>query len=169
MVQNIILTLMRNPNVKMHGPEHHFLVPAVLLAAYYNSKNEYGMKATKLRMAKKRTSNVLGGFCGFYGDCGAAVGTGIFVSMVTDATPLSVAEWKLANLVTAKSLLTIAEHGGPRCCKRNTYLALIQTVEFLREKFDVTLDDKEGLECEFYDLNNECLRQSCPFFPQVAV
>ncbi|GAG20280.1 unnamed protein product, partial [marine sediment metagenome] len=30
------LTLMRNPAVKMHGPEHHFLVPAVLLSAYYN-------------------------------------------------------------------------------------------------------------------------------------
>jgi len=32
------LVLMRNPAVKMHGPEHHFLVPAVLLSAYYNLK-----------------------------------------------------------------------------------------------------------------------------------
>ena len=165
----LALTLMRNPNVKMHGPEHHFLVPAVLLAAYYNNKKEYGTKATKLRMAKKRASNVLGGFCGFYGDCGAAVGTGIFVSLVTGATPVSVAEWKLANLATAKSLLTIAEHGGPRCCKRNTYLALMQAVEFLKEKFGVALEVKKGLECEFFDLNTECLRQSCPFYPQDTV
>ena len=165
----LALTLMRNPNVKMHGPEHHFLVPAVLLATYYNNKKEYGTKATKLRMAKKRASNVLGGFCGFYGDCGAAVGTGIFVSLVTGATPVSVAEWKLANLATAKSLLTIAEHGGPRCCKRNTYLALMQAVEFLKEKFGVTLETKECLECEFFDLNNECLRERCPFYPQDAV
>lgn len=162
----LALTLMRNANVKMHGPEHHFLVSAVLLAAYYNRKREYGKKPTKLRMAKKRASNVLGGFCGFYGDCGAAVGTGIFVSLITDATPLSVAEWKLANLVTAKSLLTIAEHGGPRCCKRNTYLALMETVEFLKETLDVTLEVNEGYECEFHDLNSECLRQSCPFYPQ---
>ncbi|MGR4064590.1 MAG: DUF5714 domain-containing protein, partial [Vulcanimicrobiaceae bacterium] len=28
------ITLMQNPVVNMHGPEHHFLVPAVLLAAY---------------------------------------------------------------------------------------------------------------------------------------
>ncbi|HSQ53384.1 MAG TPA: DUF5714 domain-containing protein [Acidobacteriota bacterium] len=162
-------TLMRNHNVKMHGPEHHYLVPAVLLAAYYNSKKDYGIKVTKLRMAKKRASHILGGFCGFYGDCGAAVGTGIFVSLITDANPLSVAEWKLANLVTAKSLLTVAEHGGPRCCKRNTYLALMQTVEFLKENLGVTLKVRESHECEFFDLNSECLRQSCPFYPNSFV
>jgi hypothetical protein len=139
------------------------------LAAYYNSKKEYDTKATKLRMAKKRASRILGGFCGFYGDCGAAVGTGIFVSLITDATPVSVAEWKLANLVTAKSLLTVAEHGGPRCCKRNTYLALMQAVEFLKEKLGVSLKIREGHECEFSDLNSECLRESCPFYPQDVV
>lgn len=165
----LALTLMRNPSVKMHGPEHHYLVPAVLLVAYYNSKKEYGMKATKLRMAKKRASHILGGFCGFYGDCGAAVGTGIFVSLITDANPLSIAEWKLANLMTAKSLLTVAEHGGPRCCKRNTYLALMQAVEFLKEKLGVTLKVREDHECEFSNLNSECLRQSCPFYPKSYV
>ncbi|VUT25840.1 MAG: hypothetical protein MOIL_01256 [Candidatus Methanolliviera sp. GoM_oil] len=56
----------------------------------------------------------LGGFCGYHGDCGAAVGTGIFISLITDATPLSKHEWKLSNLMTAKSLLSIANHGGPR-------------------------------------------------------
>jgi hypothetical protein len=32
----IAITLMQNQVVNMHGPEHHFLVPAVLLAAYCN-------------------------------------------------------------------------------------------------------------------------------------
>ncbi len=165
----LALTLMRNPNVKMHGPEHHFLVPAVLLAAYYNIKKEYGMKTTKLRMAKKRALNVLGGFCGFYGNCGAAVGTGIFISLITDANPLSVAEWKLSNLVTARSLLTIAEHGGPRCCKRNTYLALMKAVEFLKEQLNFTVKIRSGHKCEFYGLNNECLQQNCPFHRQATL
>ena len=161
----LALTLMRNPKVKMHGPEHHFLVPAVLLAAYYNSKKDPDEKATKIRMAKKRSSQILGGFCGFYGDCGAAVGTGIFMSLITGATPLSVAEWRLANLVTAKSLLSVAEHGGPRCCKRNTYLALLEAVDFLKENLGVTLKINKKLECEFHDLNRECLGKSCPFHP----
>jgi hypothetical protein len=162
----LALTLMRNPRIKMHGPEHHFLVPAVLLAAYYNSKKEYGEKATKIRMAKKRASQILGGFCGFYGNCGAAVGTGIFVSLVTGATPLSVAEWKLANLVTAKSLLTIAEHGGPRCCKRTTFLAILEAADFAKENLGVDFKINKELKCEFYPLNKECLRQNCPFHPK---
>lgn len=161
----LALTLMRSPNVKMHGPEHHFLVPAVLLAAYYNIKKDYKEKATKIRMAKKRSSQILGGFCGFYGNCGAAVGTGIFVSLITDATPLSVTDWKLANLVTSKSLFTIAKHGGPRCCKRNTFLAILQASEFVKENFGVTFKLNKELKCEFYTLNNECLQQKCPFHP----
>ena len=32
------LHLMRHPKVKMHGPEHHFMIPAVLISAYYNHK-----------------------------------------------------------------------------------------------------------------------------------
>ena len=73
----------------MHGPEHHFLIPAVLLSAFYNVSGEPGEKEKKIKQARKRAENVLGGFCGFYGDCGAAVGTGIFVSVITGATPLS--------------------------------------------------------------------------------
>jgi hypothetical protein len=161
----LALVLMRNPNVKMHGPEHHFLVPAVLLAAYYNIKKDYKEKATKIRMAKKRAEQILGGFCGFYGDCGAAVGTGIFVSLITNATPLSVTDWKLANLATAKSLLTIAEHGGPRCCKRNTFLALLEATNFVKENFKVSFKLNKELNCEFYPLNNECLKQNCSFHP----
>jgi len=161
----LALTLMRNPKVKMHGPEHHFLVPACLLAAYYNIKKEYKEKATKIRMAKKRASQILGGFCGIYGDCGAAVGTGIFVSLVTNATPLSIADWKLANLVTAKSLYVIAQHGGPRCCKRTTFLAILEAANFVKEHFGVTFKLKKEIKCEFYPLNNECLKQNCPFYP----
>ncbi len=159
----LALTLMRNPNVKMHGPEHHFLVPATLLAAYYNIKKDYKEKATKIRMAKKRAEQILGGFRGFYGDCGAAVGTGIFVSLITDATPLSVTYWKLANLVTAKSLFSIANHGGPRCCKRNTFLALLKAADFVKENFGVSFKINKELKCEFYPLNNECLQEKCPF------
>jgi len=33
------------PSMKMHGPEHHFLVPAVLIAALYNHTKEPEQKA----------------------------------------------------------------------------------------------------------------------------
>jgi hypothetical protein len=161
----LALTLMHSPQVKMHGPEHHFLVPAVLLTAYYNTVNEPEKKANKIKIARQRAQAVLGGFCGFYGDCGAAVGTGIFISVITGATPLSTSEWRLSNLMTGKSLIEIANHGGPRCCKRNSFLALTQAVEFLKQNLNITLKTKPNLKCEFTDLNKECIGKNCPYNP----
>ena len=162
----IALILMRSPQVKMHGPEHHFLVPASLLAAYYNIKKNPNEKKTKIEDAKRRSAKILGGFCGFYGDCGAAVGTGIFISLITNSTPLSVEGWKLSNLMTAKSLLTIANHGGPRCCKRNTYLAIREAVNFVKLNLGTAMKTKKKILCEFSDLNKECLKQACPYYPK---
>jgi hypothetical protein len=161
----LALILMRSPRMNMHGPEHHFLVPAVLLAAYYNIQRDQKKKKLKIREARSRSSKVLGGFCGFYGDCGAAVGTGI-ISLITDSTPLSSREWKLSNLLTAKSLLTIADHGGPRCCKRNTFLAINEAVNFLKKNFGIRIQINPNIMCEFTDLNKECLKKKCPHYPR---
>jgi hypothetical protein len=158
------VALMKDPAVKMHGPEHHFLVPAVLLSAYYNKRKLKDKKKDKLAEARRRAEKVPGGFCGFYGDCGAAVGTGIFVSVLTGATPMSKKEWRLANQMTAKSLTKIAEHSGPRCCKRNTYLALQEAVAFLEENFGTKLETAWSKKCQFHELNEECLLEICPFF-----
>ena len=157
--------LMRNPEIKMHGPEHHFLVPAVLLSAYCNLSGFAGdEKKDKIRKARQRAENVLGGFCGFYGDCGAAVGTGIFLSVLTGATPLSTKEWRLGNLMTAKSLFSIANHGGPRCCKRNSFLAIIEAAGFVKEYFQVDMPIHRHPHCEFTSFNKECRTIECPFY-----
>jgi hypothetical protein len=159
------IMVMRNELIAMHGPEHHFLVPAVLLSAYYNVTDNQPIKEEKIKIAQKRAANVLGGFCGFYGDCGAAVGVGIFISVMTGATPLSINEWRLSNLATGRSLITIAENGGPRCCKRNTMLALQGAIEFVKEQFGVTLPVNGTIRCEFTGLNKQCIKEKCKFYP----
>jgi hypothetical protein len=158
------ITLMRDPRVKMHGPEHHFLVPAVLLSAYYNVTGETDKKEEKINLAQKRAISVLGGFCGYQGDCGAAVGVGIFVSVMTGSTPLSTNEWRLSNLATGRSLITIAEHGGPRCCKRNSFLAILEATKFVQENFKVALPTSIVIKCDFNHLNKECIKEKCPFY-----
>lgn len=158
---------MNQPSIKMHGSEHHFLVPAVLLAAYYNLTNDMQKKELTIKEAKQRSERILGGFCGFYGTFGAAVGTGIFVSLITNATPLSIAEWRLSNLMTAKSLLSIANHGGPRCCKRSTYLAINEAINFVKHHFQVIMKSKREIDCKFTTLNLECLKQKCPYYAEV--
>jgi hypothetical protein len=160
----LAISLMKKPQIKMHGPEHHFLVPAVILTAYYNTmKINDEKKQDSLKKARERAEKILGGFCGFYGDCGAAVGTGIMMSILTGSTPLSKQEWRLSNLITAKSLFTIANHGGPRCCKRNSFLAITEAVEFLKEHFETTMSINKDYKCEFSSLNKECLAEKCPF------
>jgi hypothetical protein len=163
------ITLMRNPAIAMHGPEHHFLVPAVLITAYYNAREMPELKAGKLRVASTRAGLVKGGFCGLLGDCGAAVGAGIFISIITGATPLSREEWQLTNLCTAEALREIAIHGGPRCCKRNLFLAVRSAVGFIRNHMDVTLPIAPEIRCEFFPLNTECRMTDCPFYPENAV
>ncbi len=155
--------LMSDPRVKMHGPEHHFLVPAVLITAYCN-KTSNKSKIEKLKTAKKRAAHILGGFCGFYGNCGAAVGTGIFISIITSATPMSMKSWSLANRSTAGALMTIAETGGPRCCKRSTYIALLDSVKFLRKNLSIKLESVPKIQCSYSKYNKECIKHACDFY-----
>jgi hypothetical protein len=158
------ITLMRHPAVAMHGPEHHFLVPAVLLSAYHQLEPEDDL-AVQLKQARKRAEGVRGGSCGFCGNCGAAVGTGIFVSLVTHSSPLSKLGWQLSNRMTAASLLAVAEHGGPRCCKRDTFLALQTAAAFAKDNFGLSFELTEPIQCSFSAWNKECLTTDCPFYP----
>ena len=156
--------LMRHPTVKLHGPEHHFLVPAVLLSAFCNARGDDASKAHLLVEARRRSDEVRGGFCGFQGACGAGVGVGIFVSLATGATPLAKEGWGLANGATARALTVIGKVGGPRCCKRTSWLALLSGIRFARERLGVRLKGR-GAACEWSHANAECLEEACPFHP----
>lgn len=157
------ITLMRHPSVRMHGPEHHFLVPAVLVSAYYNLIGKGEEKAERIAEAEARSAHVLGGFCGTHGSCGAAIGAGLFVSIVTDTTPLSRETWRLSNLVTSRALAIIAEHGGPRCCKRTSLLAILEAARFAEEHLGVRFEAAAEPVCEFSPMNKECIGKGCPF------
>ncbi|MCP4179867.1 MAG: SAM-dependent methyltransferase [bacterium] len=158
--------LMKNPAVKMHGPEHHFLIPAVLITAYYNFLKQPELKENKILKARTRAKKIPGGNCGFLGNCGAAVGTGIFMSLITGATPLSKQEWRVSNLMTAESLHRIAVSGGPRCCKRNTYIAILEAVKFINEHMKIRLVAPDIINCEYSDLNSECIGKECLFYTE---
>lgn len=158
--------LMKSPQVKMHGTEHHYLVPAVLLTAYYNGRQLPAEKKQKLHTARNRSTCVLGGFCGSHGTCGAAMGTGIFISLITNATPLSETPWMLSNMITSKSLLAVAKAGGPRCCKRDTYLTIAEAVTFLNEEMNVKIPLTEKIICGFSRNNRECLFYECSYYAE---
>lgn len=156
--------IMVHPEFKMHGPEHHYLVPAVLIAAYYNLQNQKELKMEKLTIARQRSEKVLGGFCGTHGNCGAGVGTGIFFSIITGTTPLSGKTWQQSNLLTGTCLVEIAKKGGPRCCKRDTFTAITHTVDFVRENLGISLPAGNNILCRFHNSNKQCLGNRCEYF-----
>ncbi|MCX7985499.1 MAG: DUF5714 domain-containing protein [Bacteroidales bacterium] len=160
----LAMSIMDSPAIKMHGPEHHFLVPAVLLTTYFNTIDKHNLLPEKIAIAEERAKAVLGGFCGFYGNCGAGVGTGIYMSIVTGATPLSIREWKLSNLMTANSLRMIAEAGGPRCCKRDTFIAILEAIDFTETHLNVKMQKSENIRCRYFDNNKQCLFSECMFY-----
>jgi len=159
----IALTLMRHPSVKMHGPEHHFLVPAALLAAWANATGAPSeRRAALVAEARRRSEPLLGGFCGVQGACGAGIGTGTFVALVTESTPVKGRERALSNRMTARALDAVSRTGGARCCKRDSLLSILAAARFSREELGVTLPAK-GQPCDFASQNLECIAGDCPF------
>ncbi|WP_227765523.1 DUF5714 domain-containing protein [Zhaonella formicivorans] len=156
--------LMAHPSFKMHGPEHHALVPAVLVTAYGNITGETG--ESHILEAIARGATIPGGMCGNFGACGAGIGAGVAMSVIAGATPLSTGSWGEANLMTAHVLKSIGEKGGPRCCKRCTWTALTAAMNFLEEKRGVHFDKTatEG-NCTHFQRNKQCQRSKCVFFP----
>ena len=155
--------IMRSPAVNMHGPEHHYLTAAVLLAAYKNAGGKTDFK-NDLNNLRQRAEKVPGGICGLWGSCGAGIASGIFISIITGADPFSSKEWSLANKMTSESLAAISENGGPRCCKRCTYISLLAAAEFVKRHFGIIMDVSRKIECEFSHRNNECRLSECLFF-----
>lgn len=138
------------------------MVGAALLTAYRNAGGRLALPDALSEMLQ-RGRQVPGGACGFWGACGAGISTGIFVSVALKATPLSGEAWGLANRMTARALEAIGRHGGPRCCKRDSFLAVTEAVRFVREHMGVQMTE-EPVHCTRSHLNNQCRREACPFF-----
>lgn len=150
------------PTCHMHGPEHHVIVGASLLTAYHNAGGALDLPKA-LDVMQERGRQVPGGICGFWGSCGAAVSSGIFVSIVTGATPLTEESWGLCNEMTSRTLASVAKIGGPRCCKRNGRLAILQGIAFAKEKLGVQMEHAP-VTCHYMQQNNQCLGSKCPFY-----
>ncbi|MBQ9409887.1 MAG: SAM-dependent methyltransferase [Clostridia bacterium] len=157
----IIEKMMNMPFCHMHGPEHHVMVGCALLTAYRNAGGEIDLD-TALDEMMNRGKSVPGGACGFWGACGAGISTGMFVSILSKATPLTKESWGLSNQMTAKALEAIRKIGGPRCCKRDSFLSILAAVDFVKEHFGIEMDRPE-IVCSHSAQNNQCIGIRCPF------
>ena len=157
----IVRRMMELPFCHMHGPGHHVMVGAALLTAYKNAGGTLDLEPA-LREMYDRGKAVPGGACGFWGACGAGVSTGQFLAIVTQSTPLAREPWGLSNRMTARALEAIGSAGGPRCCKRDSFLAILAAVDFVREHLGVVMERNMPV-CSYSPRNGQCIGRRCPF------
>ena len=157
----ILEKMMAMPFCHMHGPEHHVMVGSALLTAYKNAGGEIELQKA-LHEMYRRGKAVPGGACGFWGACGAGISAGQFMAIVTDSTPLAGRPWGLSNQMTAKALESIGKVGGPRCCKRDSYLSILAAIDFAAEHLNVHMEKSMPV-CTRSGQNNQCIGKRCPF------
>ena len=157
----ILRKMMDLPFRHMHGPEHHVMVGAALLTAYQNAGGQLDL-AKALQEMYSRGKAVPGGACGFWGACGAGISAGQFLAIATQSTPLAKEPWGLSNRMTALALDRIGTVGGPRCCKRDSFLAVLAAVDFVRTHLGVEMTRTVPV-CTYSAGNHQCLGDRCPF------
>ena len=145
----------------MHGPEHHIMVGSALLTAYKNAGGNIDLSAALLEMMNRGRS-VPGGACGFWGACGAGISSGMFISIISKSTPLANEPFALSHKMTSIALGKIGEIGGPRCCKRDSFLSILAAVDFVEEHFAIKME-KPKIICFYSSENNQCIGKRCPF------
>jgi MoaA/NifB/PqqE/SkfB family radical SAM enzyme/SAM-dependent methyltransferase len=150
----------------MHGPEHHALVPAVILATYRNLGGD--VTETDILTGIERGLAVPGGSCGFMGACGAAVGVGIAFSIILGANPLTPAPRQTVLRVLSEITGSLAEREAARCCRRECTLALREAARLSRDLLPVRLRAEALSPCDQYRGNAECIGTGCPLFKKVA-
>lgn len=161
----ILEQVMAHSAVPMHGPEHHSIVPGVIITAARNAG--YRCPDGAIDNALQRAIKVPAGWCGSYGVCGAAVGVGIAVSILTSATPLTGGPRSLALGATSFTLARMLDE-QPRCCKRAARLAVAAAVDYLAEHLGIQLPATRKTICTYISQNEECPRTRCPYYDSDA-
>jgi hypothetical protein len=158
----LLQKIRRHPALPMHGPEHHAMVPGIILAAFRNRGGAISRET--ILTGIERGSKVPGGVCGFWGNCGAAAGVGIAFSVMLGATPLTPVSRQQVQGITARVLARIAGIKGARCCQRETVTALKEAAVFSKELLPVSLLAESDIVCTQFEKNKECIRRQCPLW-----
>lgn len=149
--------------VPINGPEHHYMVPAIILAAYRNRGGD--VTTDMIHTAIKRGKQVSGGYCGFMGVCGAAIGVGIAFSIILEANPVTPIERKTVQTITQKVLAEISKMEAARCCQRDAWIALTTAATLSNQYLPIPLEADDALICRQQSKNRECAKELCPLWP----
>jgi len=160
---DIFKTIAAKDYIRIHGPEHHILDGVALLTAFYNAGGNLDL-ARALEELMKRGLAMPGATCGMWGVCGAVTSMGAALSIIDGTGPLTTDDtWGKHMQFTSKALSSLADIGGPRCCKRDAYLSFQEAIKYINDNYDVTLENSD-IVCGFSSENQQCIKDRCPFY-----
>lgn len=161
----LAVKIMNSPLIRMHGSEHHFIVPAVMLTCTHNNIKSSHDLSTLLDIAEDKSMHTVSQDCKFECNfCGAAIGASIYLNIFTGIDNSDDNEvLSLDKILTTNCLLKISELNLPKCCKRDTYLTITETIHFMKEYFEIELPVSEA-KCTFSLRNKSCGREICIFY-----
>jgi len=162
----MLRALRAHPSIAIHGPEHHALVPGIILAACRNAGAAIDDDA--IRTAIRRGARLPGGSCGYGGVCGAAAGVGTAFAVALGASPTRGPLRGAAIRATARALEAIGSGDAPRCCQRDAFLALRVAADLAPGLLGVRPTADEPLVCTQVALNRECAGPACELHPETG-
>lgn len=149
--------------IAIHGPEHHVLDGASILVAFKNAGGNINLDEA-LHKLMNEGLRMPGAMCGLWGICGAITSIGAALSIIDKTGPLSTdGSWGKHMEYTSNAVKELGEINGPRCCKRDALIAFKEAIEYINKYFNVTLQ-YEKTRCEFKNLNQQCIKERCPFY-----
>lgn len=155
--------IMKEDFVNIHGPEHHFIDGACFMVCLHNNGLEFDLEKS-LNILEERSIKMPGAMCGYWGVCGSVASFGAVFSIIDETGPLSCSiDYSFHMEYTSKVLSKMSEIGGPRCCKRNAYLSLIEAINYANIHYNLNIK-MDKIVCEFSIFNKECLKTKCPFY-----
>lgn len=158
----LVNTIRSHPAVPLHGPEHHFAIAGLIVAAYRNLGGD--VTDADITTAIDRAKGVPGGSCGFWGGCGAPLGAGIAFGVILKSTPVTPTERKVVQELTGSLITTISGIEAARCCQREIWSVLKQVADLSRRILPIALKADGDTRCRQRHLNKECPGRACPWF-----
>lgn len=158
----LLETLMADARCVPFGPVHHFLPGAVLIACFANA-NDVCRETLEAQLTElgSRCVCVPGAACAQWGVCGAAASVGMAFAFAHENAPLKKEGWSEGQVAVAEILKAIAATGAPRCCKRDSRIA----VELGSKVFGLNGQTTEAHPlCASMASNTVCAGAQCRFF-----
>lgn len=164
---DLLERLFADPRCPAFGADHHFIVGACLLTALASAKGDSGETLlSRLSELGVRSSSVPGAACARWGVCGAGVSAGMAYAIASGNEPLKENGWAEGQKMVALIGLAIADAGAPRCCKRDSRIAVEVAAGIFERDFCVSFPSPEPRKarCAFSEANTVCLRENCSYY-----